>query len=74
MELLVGFRDPNLIAIKDFFEPSTRINYFALLVQDRSTLVRKYFYQTLGNILIALPDKRDLEPRLFPYILSGLYD
>jgi len=35
-ELLVGFRDPNLVPIKDFFEPTVKINYFALLVVDRS--------------------------------------
>ena len=37
---MVGFRDPNVVPIKDFYEPSTRFNYFAAFVGDRSTIVR----------------------------------
>lgn len=25
-------------------------------------------------MLIKLPDKKDHEPRMFPYLISGLYD
>jgi hypothetical protein len=46
---MVGFRDPNLVAIKEFYEPSAKVNYFALFVQDRSTLVRETFYKTIGD-------------------------
>lgn len=33
-ENLVGFRDPNSVPIKDFYEPSHNINYFATLITD----------------------------------------
>lgn len=71
---MVGFRDPNLVAIKDFYEHTTRINYLAIFVHDRSVLVRECFYKTMGKIMTELPDKYDHEARIFPYIISGLYD
>ena len=71
---MVGFRDPNVVPIKDFYEPSTRFNYFAAFVSDRSTIVRQCFYKTIGDLLMRLPDKFDHEGRLFPYLISGLYD
>ena len=74
LEFLVGFRDPNIVPIKDFYESTTRMNYLALMVSDRSTIVREHFYKTIANMLMKLPDKKDLEPRLFPYLISGLYD
>ena len=73
-EMLVGFRDPNLVAIKDFFEYSTKFNYLANFVTDNSLWVRETFYKTIANWLLKLPDKKDHEGRLFPYILSGLND
>lgn len=33
---MVGFRDPNIVPIKDFYDPSTKLNYFACFVGDRS--------------------------------------
>lgn len=33
---MVGFKDPNLVPIKDFYEASTRVNYLAMFVADRS--------------------------------------
>lgn len=33
-ENLVGFRDPNSVPIKDFYEPSHNINYLASLITD----------------------------------------
>lgn len=74
MEHLIGFRDPNIVPVKDFYESTTRLNYFAMFVADRSTLVRDYFYKTVASMLMKLPDKKDHEPRLFPYLISGLYD
>jgi len=71
---MIGFRDPNIVPIKDFYEPSTKLNYFALFVADRSTVCRELFYKTMGLLLTKLPDKYDHEGRLYPYILSGLYD
>ena len=71
---MVGFRDPNIVPIKDFYEPSTKLNYFASFVVDRSVAVRECFYRTIGDMLARLPDKEDHEGRLFPYLISGLYD
>jgi len=29
---MVGFRDPNIVPIKEFYDPSTKINYFAMFI------------------------------------------
>lgn len=71
---MVGFRDPNVVPIKDFYDPSTKLNYFATFVGDRSVVVRECFYRTIGDLLARLPDKTDHEGQLFPYLISGLYD
>lgn len=34
---MVGFRDPNIVPIREFYDPQSRINYFAMFVCDRST-------------------------------------
>jgi len=74
MEHLIGFRDPNLVPIRDFYEVTTKLNYFAMFVADRSTVVRERFYKTVADLSMKLPDKKDHEGRLFPYLISGLYD
>jgi len=71
---MVGFRDPNIVPIKEFYDPQSKVNYFAMFVMDRSTLVRECFYKTIGFLLMKLPDKVDHEGRLFPYMISGLFD
>ena len=71
---MVGFRDPNIVPIKEFYDPSTKVNYFAMLLVDRSTQVRIMFYKTMGKLLMDLPDRVDMEGRIFPYLISGLYD
>lgn len=71
---MVGFRDPNVVPIKDFYDPQSKVNYFAMFVADRSTQVRECFYKTMGDMLLRLPDKVDHEGRLFPYLISGLFD
>ena len=73
-EALIGFRDPNVVPIKDFYEPTTKINYFARLISDGSPNVREHFYRVLGEWLTRLPDKFDHEGRLVPYLLTGLFD
>lgn len=73
-EALIGFRDPNVVPIKDFYEPSIKFNYFARFVVDRSTLVRETFYKTLASWLLKLPDKVDHEGRMLPYMISALND
>ena len=74
MEILIGFRDPNVVPIRDFFEYSTRINYFAILIKDPKPAVREFFIRCLGDWLIELPDRYDHEGRLVPYLLSGTFD
>jgi len=74
MEHMIGFRDPNLVPIRDFYEFTTKLNYFAMFVADRSTIVREFFYKTMASLMIKLPDKKDHEGRIFPYLISGLYD
>jgi hypothetical protein len=71
---MVGFRDPNIVPIKEFYDPQSKVNYFAMFVMDRSTQVRECFYKTIGDMLMRLPDKCDHEGRLFPYMISGLFD
>lgn len=71
---MVGFRDPNIVPIKEFYDPSTKVNYFAMFIVDRSIAVRTCFYQTMGKLLADLPDRVDMEGRIFPYLISGLYD
>lgn len=74
MEVLIGFRDPNVVPIRDFFEYSTRINYLAILIKDSKTAVRETFMRYLGDWLLILPDRYDHETRLVPYLISGLFD
>jgi hypothetical protein len=74
MEILIGFRDPNVVAIRDFFEYTTKINYLAVLAKDPKVQCREYFIRCLGDWLTVLPDKADHETRLLPYLLSGLFD
>ena len=38
MEILIGFRDPNTVAIKEFYEFCTKLNYFAILINDKNDL------------------------------------
>jgi hypothetical protein len=73
MENLIGFNDPNLVPIKDFYEPTTRLNYLALLVADSSAAVVKRFFEMITKWLLDLPDKYDHESRLVPYLLSGFF-
>jgi hypothetical protein len=46
----------------------------AALVIDRSMLVRQTFYKILLDWLKYLPDKCDHDSRIFPYLMTGLYD
>lgn len=37
---MVGFKDPNYVPIKAFYEYTININYFATLINDPSVKVR----------------------------------
>ena len=89
MEILIGFRDPNSVPIKDFYEASNKINYFAFLINDPKTNVREMFIRSIGDWIINLEDRFVLSNLIFfskficrfdhysrfiPYLLSGLFD
>lgn len=73
-DVLVGFRDPNSVPIRDFYEYSHNINYFALFINHKNVTVREAFLRFVGDILMFLPDKCDIEARMVPYLLSGFFD
>ena len=66
MEILIGFRDPNTVAIKDFFEYSTKLNYLAILINDNNGCVREAFLKAIGDWVSKLTDKYDHHTRLVP--------
>lgn len=74
MEILVGFRDPNSVAIKEFYEPSNKINYLAILINHNKRIVREGFIRRVGEWCMELEDRWDHHPRLVPYLLSGVFD
>lgn len=45
-----------------------------MFIADRSVVTRACFYKTMAKLLMDLPDRVDHEGRVFPYIISGLYD
>ena len=51
-EILTGFRDPNMVPIKDFYEPSHNINYLATFIVDEKEVVREMFIRSIGEWLI----------------------
>ena len=74
MEQLMGFRDPHIVPIKDFYEPSTKFNYYAYLASDSNMVVLKRFYEVISSWMLDTEDRGEHEPRLIPYILTGLFD
>ncbi len=40
-ENLIGFRDPNSVPIKDFYEANHNVNYLASLITDSKVNVRR---------------------------------
>ena len=74
MEQLIGFRDPNVVPIKDFYEPSTKFNYLAFLSADTNQAVLIKFYEVIFDWLLNTEDRIDHESRLIPYVLTGLFN
>ena len=70
----MGFRDPNSVPIKDFYEPSNNINYLATFINDQNAKVRQEFLKHIKIWTCDLDDKYDHHGRIVPYILSGLFD
>jgi len=73
-ENLIGFRDPNSVPIKDFYEPTNNINYLATFIIDNNVKVRQEFMRHLKIWICDLNDKYDHHGKLVPYLLSGLFD
>ncbi|KAF8058324.1 Dnaaf5 [Scenedesmus sp. PABB004] len=65
---LVGWRDPNLVPVRAFYEPDVKTG------RCRAAQVRLAFVQAVGAWLLRLPERRDHEARLLPYLISGLAD
>ena len=74
MEMLVGYRDPNFIPIKDFYEYNFNVNYLSLFIKDEKPIVREEFMDVIENWMENLPDREDHFPRLIPYLMSFLFD
>jgi len=73
-ENLIGFKDPNSVPIKDFYEPSHNINYLATFITDPNARVREEFMRQLKVWICDLDDKYDHHGKLVPYVMSGLFD
>lgn len=71
---MTGFRDPNSVPVKAFYEAWNLVNYLATLITDPKTSVREMFIRCVGDWLTILPDRWDHHARLVPYLLSGLFD
>ena len=74
MEQLIGFRDPNIVPIKDFYEPSTKFNYLAFLSSDSNQGVLLKYYEVIFDWLLNTEERVDHESRLIPYVLTGLFN
>ncbi|KAI5072204.1 hypothetical protein GOP47_0012310 [Adiantum capillus-veneris] len=71
---LTAYRDPNIIPISEFYHPSVKTQYLALLASDRSIKVREALLRTVTRWLLELPERREHEIRLLPYVLNGFID
>jgi hypothetical protein len=76
---LTAWRDPNLVAISDFFHTEEKmqvmhINFFGYLASDESPLVREAMVHAMGEWLLRLPERMDHEGRLMPFLLCGMVD
>ena len=74
MEMLIGFKDPNSVPIKAFYESMHNVNYLAALQGDSKDNLRELFYRQIGDWITRLPDRYDHHARLVPYILTGVFD
>mmetsp|Transcript_11879 Transcript_11879/g.27044 ORF Transcript_11879/g.27044 Transcript_11879/m.27044 type:complete len:1302 (-) Transcript_11879:50-3955(-) len=74
LQILMAFQDPNMVAIRAFYEADTKVNYMSTLSFDRHPAVRRYWFETMAYWLLRIPDKVDHEPYIFPYLLTGLCD
>ncbi|GBG68503.1 hypothetical protein CBR_g3047 [Chara braunii] len=71
---LVGWKDPNLVPIKAFYEVQVRTQYFACLAKDDNVSVREAFLRMVGDWMVNMPEHSDHEVRLLPYVLCAFHD
>ena len=71
---LCSFRDPNVVPVRAFFGDDIKVNYMGKLITDSCANVRRELVKYVGSWLLELPERRDHESRLLPYLLSGLID
>ncbi|CAG9467341.1 unnamed protein product [Pedinophyceae sp. YPF-701] len=71
---MVGWRDPNVVAIKAFYEGEVKVNFCGKLITDASVPVRLAFLDTIGLWLTDLPERQDHEQRLTQFFLAALND
>lgn len=71
---LMGYRHPNIVPIKAFFEGDTRVNHFGRLASDPSPRVRERFAAALEEWATSLPERKEHESRFVAFILACLSD
>jgi len=71
---LAGFREHNVIVIKELIHSTPRLNYFAILSEDRDPRVRARLVTALGNWMTTLQDRHDYETLLMPYLFGATSD
>lgn len=74
MDILIGFWDPNIVPIWDFYESSFKVNYLALLINDEKRVIWEHFLVILENWLTKLKDWEDHYGWLLPYLMTFLFD
>lgn len=71
---MVAWRDPNVVAVKAFYEPDPKVNFCGKLATDSAPAVRLAFLDMLGDWLLHLDERLDHHGRLLPYLVSALAD
>ena len=57
MDIIIGHRDPNLVAINDFYNPSHNINYLSIIINSEKPMIREDFFEIIRDWLCDLEDK-----------------
>ena len=57
MDIIIGHRDPNLVAINDFYNPSHNINYLSIIINSEKPVIREDFFEIIRDWLCDLEDK-----------------
>ncbi|GAW81346.1 hypothetical protein, conserved [Plasmodium gonderi] len=75
IEMLVGYKDPNVIPIKCFYDHTyVNINYLCNLYNDKSVKVKFNFYSFLFILLYEFNESNDFITFLMPYLFSACCD